>query len=359
MRYKKSMILILALSFLFTACGKKDETQNKADSTSDKSSTTESSNEEKKQSKDNLYKLTVCEDKDNFVINDYQGFETKIPKYFKSSAVLSGTPLSIWYNLGGRPVITAKISDNVKLEPQYEEEIKKIPDAGPVYSLNMEAVVEKKPDLVIAQAEMQGDLAEKLRDMGFSVITTKIKTFDDVINTYEAFGTLLNNKQKADQEIERLKRRREELIAKAPDKAKSVVILYVTSNSIGVKLNKSIAGDIATSLGIKNILENSKADNIGSENAYLDVEYIHENQPDMILVTSMVSDNDEAKKIAENEFKTNPVWKGVKAIEEGNVVYLPQQYFLYNAGPYYDKAIEYLARAVYPEIYGKLEDFDE
>ena len=71
----------------------------------------------------------------------------------------------------------------------------------------------------------------------------------------------------------------------------------------------------------------------------------------------MISSNEAAKESMEEQFESNPVWQGVSAVSEDRVVYLPQEYFLYNAGPYYYEAIEYMARGVYPEIYGEVNDW--
>ena len=65
---------------------------------------------------------------------------------------------------------------------------------------------------------------------------------------------------------------------------------------------------------------------------------------------------EEAKKTVEEQFASNPAWSSVNAINEGRVIYLPQQYYLYNAGPYYVDAIKYMAQSIYPEIYGEVEE---
>lgn len=288
---------------------------------------------------------------------DYQNEEIVIEEPFERPAVLSGTPLTIWYDLGGKSICTSDISENLKLDPKYEDEIKNLPEIGPVYSINMESVLSNQPDLIIAQKGTQGKQADQLRNMGYNVITTSVRTFEDVIETYRAFGKLLDSSDLAEERINFLTNRKDELANKAPDDGKNVVILYVTANNIAAKLNNSIAGDIANLLKINNVLKDSKPDNIGSEHTPLDVEFIASSNPDVILVTSMVSDNEEAKRIIYEEFATNPVWDTISAIKEDRIVFLPQQYFLFNAGPFYDEAIEYMARGVYPEIYGDLDDF--
>ncbi|WP_313164490.1 ABC transporter substrate-binding protein [Sedimentibacter sp.] len=303
--------------------------------------------------------ITVEGDEYPLKVKDYLKQETVLEKKPEKVAVLSGTPLNIWYDLGGKSVCMSDVSDNIKLIPEYEEEIRKLPSIGPVYSIDMEAIVSFQPDLIIAQVGTQSVQAKKLREMGFNVITTHIRGYDDVLATYSAFGKILEQDEAAELKIEELRNQKNEIVSKLPEGNKSVVILYITSRTLAVKLNNSIAGDIANMLQLENIASDLPPDTIGSETTPLDIEYIVKKNPDYVLVTSMISSNEEAIKAAEEEFSNNPVWSGVKAIKEGRVVYLPQEYFLYNAGPYYHEAIGYMAKSIYPEIYGEVNHKDE
>lgn len=341
------ILLIISLLLSFTGCSSNSNSQQP------KTLNTEQRSEKQRQSIEingNTYPLTI---------KDFLNNETILKEEPQKVAVLSGTPLNIWYDLGGKSICTANISENLKLIPEYKDEILKLPEIGAVYSIDMEAVVALKPDLIIAQAGTQGDQAKKLREMGFNVITTYIRNFDDVISTYEAFGKILGKQEKAEQSIKKLEASKEYFVSKLPSESKSVAILYVTAKTVAVKLDNSIAGDVAKILKLKNIASNLPPDTIGSESTPLDIEYIIEQNPDYIFVTSMISSNEEAKKAMEEQFNNNPVWKGVKAISEGRVIYLPQEYFLYNSGPYYGEALEYVARSIYPDIYGKVEQWYE
>ena len=290
-------------------------------------------------------------------VRDYLKDETIINIKPERVAVLSGTPLNVWYDLGGKSVCTSDISDNVKLIEGYEDEIKKLPQIGPVYSIDMESVIKAKPDLIIAQVGTQSKEAKKLRDMGFNVISTHIRGYDDVIATYRAFGKIIGAEDKAEIRIKKLEESKKNILGRLPKDKKSAVVLYVTSKSLAVKLDKSIAGDIIKILNIDNIASGLAPDTIGSESAPIDIEYIVSKSPDYVFVTSMIASNEMAKETMNKQFKDNPAWKGVKAITEGKVIYLPQEYYLFNAGPYYDEAIEYMARGVYPDVYGKLEEW--
>ncbi|MBU3209652.1 ABC transporter substrate-binding protein [Clostridium algidicarnis] len=352
MNYMKKiskMIIVSLMVLSLTACNKDSEltttntlNNSKTDDTIQKS-----------------FSIEVIGNEYPLTIKDYLKNETILNEKPEKVAVLSGTPLNIWYDLGGKSICTSDISENLKIIPEYKNEILDLPKIGAVYSINMESVVSLKPDLIIAQAGTQGSEAKKLREMGFNVITTYIKGFDDVVLTYEAFGKILNQQQKSGECIKKLESSKDTIVSKLPSEEKSVAILYVTAKSVSVKLDNSIAGDIAKTLKLKNIASNLPPDTLGSETTPLDVEYIVGSNPDYILVSSMVSNDEQAKKVMEEQFEINPVWKGVKAITEGRVIYLPQEYFLYNSGPYYGEAIEYMARSIYPSIYGKVEEFYE
>ena len=46
-------------------------------------------------------------------------------------------------------------------------------------------------------------------------------------------------------------------------------------------------------------------------------------------------------------------WQAVDAVRKKKIIYLPQQYFLFNGGPNYPDSVAYMAASVHPEIFGK------
>lgn len=295
---------------------------------------------------DNNYPLTIT---------DYFGDKTVLKEKPKRVAVLSGTPLNIWYDLGGKSVCTSDISSNIRLTEGYEEEIKALPQIGPVYMIDMEAVMQVEPDFIISQVGTQTGPAAKLKKMGYQIIQNHIRSLKDVCDTYRAYGAILEKNELAEAKCKSLLDGKKKIVEKIPKDELTVAILYVTSKSIAVKLDTSIAGDIASILKLNNIASDLPPETIGAETTPLDIEYIVEKNPDIILVTSMVSSNELAKETLQKEFDSNPAWQTVRAIREGDIAYLPQEYFLYNAGPYYVDAIEYMAKCVYPDIFGEVE----
>ena len=74
--------------------------------------------------------ILVTGDDYPLTVRDYLKYETTIETKPEKVAVLSGTPLNIWYDLGGKSVCTSDVSDNVRLTEGYEEEIKSLPQIG-------------------------------------------------------------------------------------------------------------------------------------------------------------------------------------------------------------------------------------
>ncbi|WMJ23136.1 ABC transporter substrate-binding protein [Paludicola sp. MB14-C6] len=349
-----SIVIIIATIFCFSGCINSSESDNSVSEATQKETSSVESKEEKK-ADDRRSAIEVKGDKYPLTINDYFDKKTVLNTAPKRVAVLAGSQLNIWYDLGGKSICTSDISKNLKILSGCEEEFKSLPSVGAVYKVNMESIIALKPDLIITQVGSQNPVSEELSKMGYPVLSVNLRSYEDVLDTYRAFGKILQNEKIANEKINAIKKQRADLLSKKPEKDKSVVVLYLTSKSLSVKLDNSIAGDVCKGLGLKNISSDLPPDTIGSESTPLDIEYIVQQNPDYVLVTSMISNNEAAVKTMNKQFEENPAWKGVKAVQEGRVAYLPQEYFLYNAGPYYCEAIEYVARSVYPDIYGKVD----
>ena len=290
-----------------------------------------------------------------YTLTDYLNKQFIVEEKPENWAVLSGTFLNLWYFLGGESICTTDLG-SAYLDEDYAEQILALPSVGAVYNPNLEMVMEINPDFTLAQIGIQTSLASSMNEMGKPTALLHMRSFDDVIAHIRVFGKLLENEEKAEQTIAQMEADKQAIVDQLPAEGKSVVIMYVTSSTLSVKLDNSIAGDVANILGLENIASGLAPDTLGSETTPLDVEYIAEMDPDVILVTSMISSNEDAIQVMNKEFEENPVWQTITAVTEHNIVYLPQEYFLYNAGHRYVHAIEYMAQSVYPEIFGGLDE---
>lgn len=266
--------------------------------------------------------------------------------------VISATPLNLWFDVDGKAVCRSDITQNLRIVPAHEKEMKAVPTVGGALSPNMEALTSYKPDLVIIMSGEQDTLYNRLHELGLRTMTVKARSMDELSATYRAFGALTGHPEIAEQRISHIRTQVNRVVAKLPNRTTKVAIVYVTATALSVKLDNSIAGQMAQTLKLRNLASGLTPDNPGSETTPLDIEEIVRQKPDYILVTSMMKSNSLAKQRINQEFATNKAWQAVDAVRNGKVIYLPQQYFLMNAGPYYGDAMEFLAASIYPDVYG-------
>lgn len=296
--------------------------------------------------------IAVSDDEFPLVLTDIEGYETELDDRPERVVFLSGTPMNLWYDAGGTAIARPELTDNIKLLEEKAGEMMALPSVGLPYIINAEAVAGYQPDLIVGMDGPHNATIDRFRDLGYNAIVTKVRSFDDLRDTYEAFGVLTGEPEHAGARFAEIEAETEEILSRVPDGGVSAVVLFISEANLAVKLEDSIVGQMLVDLGVTNIATGLTPDNPGSETTPLNLEAIVAEQPDLVLVTSMIGSNEVARQNLEAEFDSNPGWNAIDAIEQGRVAYLPQQYFLYNAGPYYPDALEYLAASIYPDEFG-------
>lgn len=332
------LIVFILASLLLTGCGKEKATDVSQNEPTASENTQETNTEEKA----STYPLTITDENDRVV---------ELEKKPEKIVVISGTLLGPFYAVGGEAVGMCTPASG----RPTPEGTKDLPTVGPVYNIDMEKLMSLEPDLVIAQKGMHDRFVPILEQSNVPVVLLKMVKYEDVLKTVKILGDIADNSQKAEEIVDNIKTNVEGIVDKLPEQNKKVAILYVTSQDVSVKLENSIAGDVARILKLDNMSKGVMPAKMGSETAPFSMERIVEYDPDVILVTTMVSSQEIAEERIKKDMETNPAWTELRAVKEGNVKYLPQSMFLENAGEYYWKAVEYMAKTVYPEVYGNVD----
>jgi len=285
-------------------------------------------------------------------ITDTTGRQVTLERRPERVVFLAGTPLNVWYDAGGTAVGRPELTGNIRLVDEHADQIMALPSVGMPYAIDAEAVAALQPDLVVGVEGPQNEAIESFQELGINSILVKIRSQSDLQQAYGAFGVLGGSPRVAEGRITAINAQCDRVLARIPDRDVSVAMVFVTAETLAVKLDNSIVGQMATQLGWKNIFSGATPDNPGSETTPLDIEYMVSQQPDYVLVTSMVGSNELARDTFQAKLDSNPAWQAIDAVRAGRIGYLPQQYFLYNAGPYYGDALTYLAAIVYPGVFG-------
>ena len=70
-----------------------------------------------------------------------------------------------------------------------------------------------------------------------------------------------------------------------------------------------------------------------------------------MLVVTMGNMADIEKRM-KTDLASNPAWAGLRAVQNHQIFFLPSELFQLNPGIRYQEAVEYMAKTIYPEVYG-------
>lgn len=278
-------------------------------------------------------------------LTDAAGRHVVIAK--KPERVVSLTPsyLSMIDAVGG--TVVGRATSKVGVIPPSME---KVPEVGFVYNINMESLIALRPDLVLAGRNQHDKFTPILESNNINVIQFDAKTYDEVKKTVKVLGEVYGTEDKAEAECQLLDKEIKAVTDKLPKETnkKKIVIMHATASSVTVEGKKSIAGCVSDLLGFDNVAAAALGGK--SEKTPYSMESLVGQNPEIIFITSM-GKADEIENRLRADFKNNPAWNSLEAVQKGRVYVLPERLFLINPGLNYPEAVEYMAKQVYPEVF--------
>lgn len=285
---------------------------------------------------------------DYLTIVDDAGRKVVLPQKPQRIVVLSTSFLDLLYGVGGQAVGRPS-SKTAALFPASDS----VPEIGFIYNVNNEKVVALKPDLVIAFQGIHEKILPILESSNIPVIILKMKTYDDILAKIKLFGDLAGTQVEAEKMIGKMQVQISGVTAKLPAESKKIVILHATAKNVTVELENSLAGSVAKQLKIKNIAAGSKALDSDPEITPYSLEKLVEGDPDQILVVTMGNMADIETRM-KADIASNPAWSGLRAVKNNQIFFLPAELFQLNPGIRFPESVEYMAKVVYPEVYGNV-----
>lgn len=172
---------------------------------------------------------------------------TKAPARIVSLAP-SNTEILFSLGLGDRLVGVTSACDY----PEAAAKIDKIGD----YNINVEAVVAKRPDLVVAQSDLQMPVVEKLRELGIPVIAVAPQTMDEVFASMEMIGDAAGEGVRARKVVASLQARVaavEKAVAGLPESEKPVVFVEIWNDPLMTAGSGTFVDDLVRRAGGRNL----------------------------------------------------------------------------------------------------------
>ena len=210
----------------------------------------------------------------NKIVDDY-GNKIEAKEY-KRIIVTDPGVIEILFKIGGEKSIVA-IGKTSRSKIYPYDKVDKLVSIGNISNLNLEKVVEHKPDLIIVSSMMLRNV-EALKKMGYNVIVSNAHSLDGILDLISVTGLISGKKTEAE-ELRRECLVKLEKIEKENSKKTSKLkgaILFSTSPMTAFS-EKSIPGDVLKYLGVTNI-----ATNVPGERPILSPEYILKENPDFL-----------------------------------------------------------------------------
>lgn len=386
---KKRIVLLLALILslgLLAACGKKEDVSTKEETNvesqvaEEKQETKEEKASEAKE-ENNLGQgfyteetlpnyeakadeVVITDDSVSFV--DGLGTEKTIKKNPQRVVGLYPSHTILWYESGGEMVgrITTKTSESRM--PEESKNIEFIGDTTTADKLSIEKIMSVNPELVILGLGSQADMIETFTELGVETIVIDNENLDDYLKWVKVIANINNKPEIYDEVLKTVLEPVKEILLKVPsdNHPKALMMQANDKGTLVAYLPGTTAGGIMDDLKGENIavgLSDKEHDPTkGVDKVDLSFEILLENQPDIILLKHSKAEEDfDVIKMVKDTLASNAVWTSLDAVKADEIYSLPVDYFYYKATLKYPQAYEYMAKILYPEIFGQQEKNDK
>ena len=258
----------------------------------------------------------------NQIVDDY-GNKIEVKEYKKIIVTDPGV-IEILFKIGGEKSIVA-IAKTSRSKIYPSDEVDKLVSIGNVSNLNLEKVVEYKPDLIVINSMMSRNL-EAIKKMGYKVIVSNAPDLNGILDTISVTGIISGKKDEAEKlrkECSLKLEKNEKENEKTSSKLKGA-ILFSTSPMTAFS-EDSIPGDVLKHLGVINI-----AANVPGQRPILSPEYILKENPDFLAGAMSL---DDTQKIIE---ASNVIPK-IKAGKNNNIFILDSSVILRSSYRIFDE----------------------
>ena len=256
----------------------------------------------------------------------------------KSVAAISPTTVEFVYAVGG----TSKTRPT---SAKYPPEAASATDIGSSYQPNLELIAAAKPDLIVADAVLQPQLAQSLAGLNAPVLYVGASNFADVLTGLDLVGKVLNKPAQAASLASNLQSKLAADQAKAGATKPKVLVLNGAPNDFYAAKPESYVGDLVQQLGGDNVAKNQP--DVGQFPGYtkMALEAILASSPDVILA---ITEGPPGGKTITDTLSADPAWSAIPAVKNRRVSEISADLFLQAPGPRVGDALDQLAKMLYP-----------
>ena len=289
-----------------------------------------------------IFVLSGCSSQTDRMVTDREGTEVNIPTKIEKiiSTAPSNTEVLMALGLGDKLVAIDKYSTDIE---GINTELPQIDFSNP----DAETIIGLEPDIVIASGHNKTGSVEDpfkaISEAGIPVVYIPSSDSIDVIyKDIEFIADVVNERSKGKEIVDDMKAQVEEIkaIGDTITDKKSVYFEISPAPYLSSFGKSTFLNEMIEIIGAKNIFENEEGWISPTAEAIIDA------NPDVIITNAGYMEN------PTEEIKSRAAWENINAIKN-NEVYLVDQNASSRPSQNVIKALEQMAKAVYPEHYEK------
>lgn len=208
---------------------------------------------------------------------------------------------------------------------------------------DLEIIKSLNPDVVVSVDTLGEDYKKLFTDNNIPSEFIDLTTLEGLKTSISTLGERFNKSEKASEILNELKNKEKEFSAQSKEDKKDVLVVFAAPGSMMIATPSSYIGNLVEKVGANNIVKDDKKPFVSYSN-----EEIVKLNPDMVLVMTHGMP-EQAKRMAEEKFASDPAWSRIEAVKEGKVYYLENGYFGMSANLKVTEALDKLGEIIYGE----------
>lgn len=289
-----------------------------------------------------IFVLSGCSSQTDRMVTDREGTEVNIPTKIEKiiSTAPSNTEVLMALGLGDKLVAIDKYSTDIE---GINTELPQIDFLNP----DAETIIGLEPDIVIASGHNKTGSVEDpfkaISEAGIPVVyIPSSDSIDGIYKDIEFIADVVNERSKGKEIVDDMKAQVEKIkaIGDTITDKKSVYFEISPAPYLSSFGKSTFLNEMIEIIGAKNIFENEEGWISPTAEAIIDA------NPDVIITNAGYMEN------PTEEIKSRDAWENINAIKN-NEVYLVDQNASSRPSQNVIKALEQMAKAVYPEHYEK------
>lgn len=208
---------------------------------------------------------------------------------------------------------------------------------------DLEIIKSLNPDVVVSVDTLGEDYKKLFTDNNIPSEFIDLTTLEGLKTSISTLGERFNKTEKANEILNELKVKEDEFVNLSKEEKKNVLLVFAAPGSMMIATPSSYIGNLVDKVGANNIVKDDKKPFVSYSN-----EEIVRLNPDMVLVMTHGMP-EQAKKMAEEKFASDPAWSRIEAVKEGKVYYLENGYFGMSANLKVTESLDKLGEIIYGE----------